>query len=71
MKAVRAVVGEFIPVSVTITFETQEEIDLIYNTYAVTELLALEGSVNSDCKQAVNSLLGNLSGVLCDSVSTE
>ena len=71
MKAVRAVPEEFTPVRVTISFETQEEIDLIYNTYAVTELLALEGSSNSDCKQAVNSLLGNLSGVLCDSVSTE
>lgn len=69
MKAVRAVPEEFTPVSVTITFETQEEIDLIYNTYAVTELLALEGSVSSDCQKAVNNLLGNLSSVICDSVS--
>ena len=36
MKVVRAVPEEFQPVSVTVTFETQEEIDLIYNTYAVT-----------------------------------
>jgi len=64
MKAVRAVAEEFTPVSVTITFETQEEIDLIYRTYAVTTVLPLEGASETDCKQAVNRLLGEISSAL-------
>lgn len=66
MKAVRAVAEEFTPVSVTVTFETQEEVDLIRNTYSVSQVVSLLSSSNSDCKQAVNRLLDELGGALAE-----
>lgn len=64
MKVVRAIVEEFTPVSVTITFETQEEVDLIRDAYSVSQVVSLLGSSNYDCRQAVNRLLDELGSAL-------
>ena len=63
MKAVKAVSKKFTPVSITVTFGTQKEIDLIYSTYAVKGVHTLSLS-STECAQAVNSLLGELGGAL-------
>lgn len=61
MKVVKSAQVEFTPVSLTITFESQEEIDRIYNTYSVTDVISLVGLKKLDCILAVNNLLTEIS----------
>lgn len=69
MKVTKAVESNFTPISRTITFETQEEVDLLYNTYVVTNVTVLSGASPTDCRSAVNKLLGSLSESLRDSAT--
>jgi hypothetical protein len=64
MKVVKGTQVEFTPVSLTITFESQEEIDHIYNTYAVTDVMSLSGEPKPDLILAVNNLLTEISSRL-------
>lgn len=61
MKVVKSTQMDFTPVSLTVTFESQEEIDHIYNTYSVTDVISLEGLQKPDCILAVNNLLTQIS----------
>ena len=69
MQATKSAVGEFTPVSVTITFETQEELDLLYRTYVVTNVTTLSDAPPTHCRSLVNELIGCISREISESAT--
>ena len=63
MKVVKAEEPEYTPVSVTITFETAEELSMFTDVYSVTAVSSLSGELNGP-RDAINQVLNAVNSII-------
>ena len=63
MRVVKAEEPEYTPVSVTITFETAEELSMFTDVYSATAVSSLSGEISGP-RDALNEVLNAINSVI-------
>ena len=63
MKVVKVEEPKYIPVSVTITFETEEELSMFTDVYSVTAVSSLSGEISGP-RDAINQVLNAINSII-------